>query len=71
MTEAVAAAGKDIENGGGEEADIPKPDQAPAAAAPVKTNEGEQEVDFKTLTADEAFQVLGVSASPPLLRMHS
>lgn len=66
---AAAAAGKekDIENGGNE-ADLPKPDQAAAGAAPVKTDHGEQEVDFKTLTAEEAFQVLGVSApaSAPL-----
>ena len=58
-------AGKDIENGGAElgekEADVPKADKAKAGAAPVKTDHGEQEVDFKTLTAEEAFQVLGVS----------
>jgi hypothetical protein len=39
---------------------VPKPDKAAAGAAPVKTESGEQEVDFKTLTAEEAFQVLGV-----------
>ena len=66
-------AGKDIENGGAEagekEADVPKADKAKAGAAPVKTDNGEQEVDFKTLTADEAFQVLGVSL-PSLLPLH-
>jgi hypothetical protein len=58
------AAGKDIENGGGD-GDVPKPDNKPAGAAPVKTEQGEQEVDFKTLTAEEAFQVLGVSHPLP------
>jgi hypothetical protein len=66
-------AGKDIENGGAEagekEADVPKVDAAKAGAAPVKTDHGEQEVDFKTLTAEEAFQVLGVSL-PALLALH-
>lgn len=65
-------AGADIENGNApqngapaqheEPAEEKKPDQAKAGAAPVKTEQGEQEVDFKTLTAEEAFQVLGVSA---------
>ncbi len=48
---------------------MPKVDAAKAGAAPVKTDHGEQEVDFKTLTAEEAFQVLGVSL-PSLLALH-
>lgn len=42
-----------------------KGDVKPGAAV-VETGKGEQEVDFKTLTAEEAFQVLGVRPpSPP------
>mmetsp|Transcript_11130 Transcript_11130/g.33371 ORF Transcript_11130/g.33371 Transcript_11130/m.33371 type:complete len:1061 (-) Transcript_11130:545-3727(-) len=37
-----------------------KGDVKPGAAV-VETGKGEQEVDFKTLTAEEAFQVLGVT----------
>ena len=42
------------------EGEQPKVDPAKAGVAPVETKSGEQEVDFKTLTAEEAFQVLGV-----------
>ena len=74
---------KDIENGGGEtngegEADkgadgIPNPNKAEdATAAPIKTPDGkEEQVDFKTLTAEEAFQVLSVRGQTPTLQIAS
>ncbi len=55
-----ALAGKDVENGHKEEE--AKPNAAKAGVTAVPTEKGEQEVDFKTLTADEAFQVLNVRA---------
>ncbi len=41
--------------------DVPKPDSgAPGQAEVVKEDGHTEQVDFKNLTAEEAFQVLGV-----------
>lgn len=53
-------AGPDLENGIPED----KQKEAKPGAAVVETEHGTQEVDFKTLTAEEAFEVLGVCPLP-------